>query len=66
MVDGLHSDMILRDKMKKNDLSKLSIPGFLLLGIGVGMLLGNVAAFTLIGLGLGFLVGYLSMKGGRK
>jgi len=47
---------------KKSDLSGWPIPAFLLIGIGFGLLIEQVAAFTLIGLGLGFLVGYLFRK----
>ena len=32
----------------------LAIPAFLLIGLGVGLLTGQVAAFLLIGLGVGF------------
>ena len=41
--------------MKKKDVYGMAIPGFLLIGIGIGLLTGQVASFTLIGLGLGFL-----------
>ena len=51
-------------KTKKHDMDKLAIPAFLLIGIGVGLLLGQVAAFTLIGLGLGFLMSFLMSKYG--
>ena len=34
--------------------SGLAIPAGLLIGIGIGFLVGNVAAFTMIGLGAGF------------
>ncbi len=34
----------------------VAIPAGLLIGIGVGMLIDNVAAGTLLGLGFGFLV----------
>ncbi|MBU0907105.1 MAG: hypothetical protein KKE05_03010 [Nanoarchaeota archaeon] len=43
-------------KDKKNDFSGIAIPAFLLIGIGYGLLVGNVAAWTLIGLGLGFVI----------
>jgi len=53
--------------MKKSDINKCNkwlVPGFLLVGIGTGMLLTTInpmaiPAFTLIGLGLGFLVSFL-------
>ena len=45
--------------MKKKDKSGVLIPAGLLIGIGVGMVLNQVAAGTLIGLGLGFLAMYL-------
>jgi len=50
--------------MKKHDISKWPIPACLFIGIGVGLLTGQVAAFTLIGLGLGILITYL--KSGKK
>lgn len=46
-------------KNKEKDKSDMVIPAGLLIGIGVGLLTGQVAAFTLIGLGVGFLVSYL-------
>lgn len=36
--------------------SGLAIPAGLLIGIGVGFIIGNVAAGTLIGLGCGFFI----------
>jgi len=45
-----------KSKKKKDDLYGMAIPGFLLIGIGVGLLIGEVAPFTLIGLGIGFIV----------
>ncbi len=49
-------------KEKKCNMSGVAIPGFLLIGIGVGLLIDQVAALTLIGLGTGFLVMYGSSK----
>jgi len=40
----------------------MAIPAGLLIGIGVGMLTGQIAAYTLIGLGAGFLFAYLIVK----
>jgi len=48
--------------MKKENMSKWPVPAFLLIGIGVGLLTGQVAAFTVIGLGLGLFVTYLTLK----
>jgi len=45
--------------MKKHDMSKWPVPACLFIGIGVGLLTGQVAAFTLIGLGTGFLITFL-------
>ncbi|MBR9704447.1 hypothetical protein GOV12_03490 [Candidatus Pacearchaeota archaeon] len=47
---------------KKSDLSKWPIPAFLFIGIGIGIILEQVAAFTLIGLGVGILVTYLIIR----
>ncbi|MBT6690663.1 hypothetical protein HN903_01300 [archaeon] len=41
-------------KKKKDDNSGIFIPAGLFLGIGIGLLTGQVAAFTMIGLGIGF------------
>jgi len=48
-----------KKQRKKSDKSDWSIPAFLFIGIGVGLITGEVAGFTLIGLGVGFLVAYL-------
>ena len=44
------------DKKKYNGASGLAIPGGLLLGIGIGMVVDNIAAGVLMGLGGGFLI----------
>tara|TARA_Y100000310_G_scaffold330486_1_gene402210 strand:- start:309 stop:461 length:153 start_codon:yes stop_codon:yes gene_type:complete len=41
---------------------KYLITAGLFIGIGVGMLIGEVAAGTLIGLGIGYLASYLENK----
>ncbi|MBR9701538.1 hypothetical protein GOV13_01310 [Candidatus Pacearchaeota archaeon] len=46
-------------KGAKDDRSGMAIPAGLLIGIGIGLLIGQVAAFTMIGLGVGFLIGYM-------
>jgi hypothetical protein len=38
---------------------KVFIPAGLFIGIGVGLLIGNVAAGTLIGLGVGYIFAYV-------
>jgi H+/Cl- antiporter ClcA len=48
-------------KGKKNPSDKLVGIG-LLLGVGIGLLVGEVAAFVLIGLALGMLAAYLMRK----
>lgn len=50
------------NKKKHDDRSGLAIPAFLMIGIGVGFIAGNIPAYTLIGLGCGFLVMFLSRK----
>ena len=45
---------------KKSDVNGFIIPGFLLIGIGLGIMTGQVAPLTLIGLGMGFLVTFLA------
>jgi hypothetical protein len=48
---------IAKKEMKfRDDASGVFVPAGLLVGIGTGMLLGQVAAGTLIGLGVGFLL----------
>ena len=46
----------------KPNASTLATPAFLFIGIGVGILLDQIAAFTLIGLGVGFLFKYLTSR----
>lgn len=48
--------------MKKKDISKWPIPACLFIGIGIGLLTGQVAAFTLIGLGLGIFITFLTSR----
>ncbi|MFC1612921.1 hypothetical protein ACFL23_01180 [Patescibacteria group bacterium] len=43
----------------EHNIEKWPVPAFLFIGIGVGILLRQVAAFVLIGLGLGILLIYL-------
>ena len=44
------------NKRKRNGISGLAIPGGLLLGIGIGMLVDNIPAGAMMGLGGGFLI----------
>ncbi|MFH1358257.1 MAG: hypothetical protein ABIH37_00040 [archaeon] len=53
-------------KKKRENVGDWVIPGFLLIGIGIGFLTGQIAAFTLIGLGAGFLVVLLAMLKKRE
>ena len=46
-------------KKHKSDINKWPIPAGLFIGIGVGMLTGQVAAFTLIGFGVGLVLVWL-------
>jgi len=49
--------------MDKNiDKSKFLLPAGLFIGIGVGLITGQVAGFALIGFGLGFLATYWTGK----
>ena len=47
-------------KSKKGDLSGLIFVGFLMLGLGVGMLLGQTAAGVLIELCVGFIAMFIA------
>jgi len=51
-----------KKESKKEDMSKWPIPAFLFIGIGIGLLTGEVAAFTVIGLGVGIIITYLFFK----
>jgi hypothetical protein len=44
-----------KENKKESDNSGVLIPGGLLVGLGVGLLINKVAALTLIGLGAGFI-----------
>ncbi|MBW2986292.1 hypothetical protein KY333_02890 [Candidatus Woesearchaeota archaeon] len=48
--------------MKKSDMRKWPIPAGIFIGLGIGILTGQVAAFVLIGLGAGILITYLDRK----
>jgi len=45
--------------MKNQNISGLLIPGGLLIGIGIGMITGQIPAYTLIGLGAGFVAMFI-------
>ena len=45
----------MKKSKKQNCRHGMYVPAGMFIGIGVGMLIGNVAAGTLIGMGLGFL-----------
>jgi len=47
-------------KKTKKDKSDWSIPAGLFIGLGLGLITGQVAGFLLIGLGTGFLLAWLS------
>ena len=49
----------MRKEKKKKDKSDWAIPAGLFIGIGVGLITGQVAGYTMIGLGVGFLVAFL-------
>jgi len=49
-------------KMPKDDRSLWPIPAFLLIGVGIGLLTGQIAAFVIIGLGTGLFVSYLGSR----
>jgi hypothetical protein len=47
---------------KKEDRTGLLIPAGIMIGIGVGMLTGQIPAYTMIGLGVGFLAMFLAKR----
>ena len=51
-----------KKRKSKSDADYLPIPGFLLIGLGIGLFTGQVAPFLLIGLGLGFLISFILLK----
>jgi hypothetical protein len=52
----------MKKQKKKDDRSGMLIPAGLLIGIGVGLLTGQVAGYTMVGLGVGFLLAFLLKK----
>jgi predicted ABC-type sugar transport system permease subunit len=52
----------LHNAMKKQNMSQWPIPACLFIGLGLGILTGQVAAFVLIGLGIGILITYLASR----
>ena len=51
---------------KKDEFDKFAIPAGLFIGIGVGLLTGQVAGYTMIGLGFGFLVSFFGKRSKGK
>ncbi|MFC1685481.1 hypothetical protein ACFLZZ_00480 [Nanoarchaeota archaeon] len=51
-----------KSNKKESETSGLLIPGGLLVGIGLGLITGQVAAYTLIGLGAGFIAMWFFRK----
>jgi hypothetical protein len=47
---------------KNKDRSDYAIPAGLFIGLGIGIITGQVAGFLLIGLGFGFLAMFLSKR----
>ncbi len=47
---------------KNDDRSGLAIPAGLFIGLGIGLITGEVAGFLLLGLGFGFLIMFLSKR----
>jgi len=43
-------------KWHRHRSGSLFVPGFLLIGVGIGILFGHAGAGTLIGLGAGFII----------
>jgi hypothetical protein len=43
-----------KKRIKSEDTTGIFIPAGLLIGIGIGLLIGEIAAWTLLGLGVGF------------
>ena len=53
-------------KQKKDNPEGTFIPACLLIGIGIGLFTGNVAAWTMVGLGVGFLLMVLTQLSRKK
>jgi len=49
-------------KSKNTDMSMWPIPAGLFIGVGLGLITGQVWGFALIGFGLGLLIVYLTSK----
>lgn len=52
--------------VKKKSVNQLLIPAGLLIGIGIGLAVNQVAAGTLIGLGAGFFATFLFARNKKK
>jgi hypothetical protein len=50
----------VNEQDKKSDMDKWPIPALLFIGIGIGLLTGQMAASVIIGFGLGLLITYLT------
>ena len=55
-VKNIKNDSMMTRKISRATGAGLAIPAGIILGIGVGLLLDNVAPYMFIGLGLGFVV----------
>ena len=53
-------------KSKNEKLAGILVPAGCLIGLGIGMVYGNIAAGVLIGLGCGFLGMFITMLALRK
>ena len=61
---GRNKGELVNEHRKKSDMDKWPIPALLFIGIGIGLLTGQMAASVIIGFGLGLLITYLTS--GRK
>ena len=52
----------MKKQKNKSDINKWPMPAGLFIGIGIGLITGQVWGYALIGFGLGIFISYLTLR----